>query len=326
MNYKPDSETNDRSGDRLAETAPSAQCGPTQSTLRLNSSEHRVSTPLPGPGPGSNDVVTDDDPGAEVAWSPSGDRDGRLDDPVPLVRLQKVLAAAGVGSRRTSEQLIASGRVVVDGRVVDQLGARVNPDTAVVMVDGRRVSVRPGVVHLALNKPRGMLSAMSDDRGRPTVGDLVRDRPERLFHVGRLDADSEGLLLLTNDGEFAHQLMHPSYGVRKTYLVEVDGTVPRASIRQLLAGVDLEDGPARADAARVIQSQGSRTLIEIELHEGRKRIVRRMFAAVGYPVQRLVRTAIGGLQLGGQRAGTLRTLTPEEVTSLYTSMDLATNH
>ena len=242
-----------------------------------------------------------------------------------MVRLQKVLAAAGVGSRRASEELIAAGRVSVDGSIVDQLGARVDPDTAVVAVDGLRISVRPGIVHLALNKPKGVLSAMSDDRGRPTVGDLVRERPERLFHVGRLDADSEGLLLLTNDGQLAHQLMHPSYLVHKTYLAEVDGVVNRETVRRLLAGVELEDGPARADSVRVVQSSGGRSLVEVVLHEGRNRIVRRLLAEVGHPVHKLVRTAIGPLLLGGQRSGTLRSLSREEVSSLYGLIDVATN-
>jgi 23S rRNA pseudouridine2605 synthase len=241
-------------------------------------------------------------------------------DPAPPpteIRLQKVLAAAGLGSRRACEQLIAAGRVSVDGVVVDQLGARVDPHTAEVAVDGRRVSVAPGVVHLALNKPRGVLSAMSDDRGRKTVGDLVRGRPERLFHVGRLDADSEGLLLLTNDGPLAHFLMHPSHGVQKTYLAEVDGALSRETVRRLLAGVELEDGPAHADAVKIVQASGQRSLVEVVLHEGRNRIVRRMLAEVGHPVRRLVRTALGTVSLGSQRPGTIRELSVEEVSSLY---------
>jgi 23S rRNA pseudouridine2605 synthase len=233
------------------------------------------------------------------------------------VRLQKVLAAAGLGSRRACEQLIAGGRVAVDGVIVDQLGARVDPSVAEVTVDGRRVSVAPGVVHLALNKPRGVLSAMSDDRGRPTVGDLVRDRPERLFHVGRLDADSEGLLLLTNDGPLAHFLMHPSHGVQKTYLAEVDGVLSRETLRRLLSGVELEDGSAQADAVKIVQASGQRSLVEVVLHEGRNRIVRRLLAEVGHPVRRLVRTALGSVALGSQRPGTIRELSVEEVSSLY---------
>lgn len=237
------------------------------------------------------------------------------------IRLQKVLAAAGLGSRRACEDLIAAGRVTVDGAQVVEMGMRVDPGTAVVLVDGARVNVRSDVVYLALNKPRGVLSAMSDERGRPTVADLVADRPERLFHVGRLDADTEGLLLLTNDGDLAHRLTHPSFGVAKTYLATVAAPVSREVGRQLLAGVDLEDGPARADAFRVVQESGDRAIVEIVLHEGRNHIVRRMLAAVGHPVQRLVRTAIGPVRLGNQRAGTTRDLTRGELADLHRLVD-----
>lgn len=233
------------------------------------------------------------------------------------IRLQKVLAAAGIGSRRACEELIAAGRVRVDGRVVSELGTRVDPETAAVEVDGKRVVVRADLVYLALNKPRGVLSAMSDERGRRSVGDLVADRPERLFHIGRLDADTEGLLLLTNDGELAHRLMHPAFGVEKTYLATVPGPVPAAVGRRLRSGVQLDDGPAQADRFRVIQSEGGRAIVEIVLHEGRNHIVRRMLAAVGHPVQRLVRIAVGPVRLGGQRAGSVRDLTRDEVAELY---------
>jgi 23S rRNA pseudouridine2605 synthase len=232
------------------------------------------------------------------------------------IRLQKVLAAAGLGSRRASEELIAAGRVTVDG-VVAELGARVDPLTAVIHVDGDRVVVRDDLVYLALNKPRGVLSAMSDSRGRRTVGDLVGDRPERLFHVGRLDADSEGLLLLTNDGELAHRLMHPSFGVAKTYLATVAAPIGKQVGRQLRAGVVLEDGPVTVDAFRVVQTQGAQAIVEVVLHEGRKHIVRRLLAEVGHPVTRLVRTRIGPVHLGGQRAGTLRPLTRAELADLH---------
>jgi 23S rRNA pseudouridine2605 synthase len=238
------------------------------------------------------------------------------------VRLQKVLAAAGLGSRRACEELIAAGRVRVDGEVAD-LGRRVDPATAVIHVDGNRVVVRDDLVYLALNKPRGMLSAMSDSRGRRTVGDLVADRPQRLFHVGRLDADSEGLLLLTNDGELAHRLMHPSFGVSKTYLATVPAPVGRDVGRRLKAGVELEDGPARADAFRIVQAQGREAIVEVVLHEGRKHIVRRLLAEVGHPVARLVRTRIGPVHLGGQRAGTVRSLTRSEVAELHRLADAA---
>lgn len=233
------------------------------------------------------------------------------------VRLQKVLAAAGVGSRRACEELIAAGRVSVDGEPVLEQGRRVDPESAVVRVDGLRVTTATNRVYLALNKPKGMVSAMSDPEGRPTVGDLVIDRKERLFHVGRLDADTEGLLLLTNDGELAHRLAHPSYKVPKTYLAEVIGPVQRDVGKRLRAGVLLEDGPVKVDSFRLIDSAANKVLVEVVLHEGRKHIVRRLLAEVGHPVQSLVRTSIGPVQLGSHRPGRLRNLTPNEVASLY---------
>jgi 23S rRNA pseudouridine2605 synthase len=237
------------------------------------------------------------------------------------VRLQKVLAAAGIASRRASEELIAAGRVSVDGVVVTEMGMRVDPVRAVIHVDGDRINVRDDLVYLALNKPRGVLSAMSDDRGRPTVGQLVADRPERLFHVGRLDADTEGLLLLTNDGELAHRLMHPTFGVSKTYLATVPAPVAKTVARRLRDGVDLEDGRAQVDGFRVVQEQGQRAIVEVVLHEGRNHIVRRLLAAVGHPVERLVRTAVGPVLLGGQRAGSLRELTRAELAELHRLVD-----
>jgi 23S rRNA pseudouridine2605 synthase len=231
-------------------------------------------------------------------------------------RVQKVLAAAGLGSRRACEELIAEGRVTVDGAIAT-LGDRVDPATAVIHVDGDRVVVRDDLVYFALNKPRGVLSAMSDSRGRRTLGDLVGDRAERLFHVGRLDADSEGLLLLTNDGELAHRLMHPSFGVPKTYLATVPGPVGRQVGRRLRSGVVLDDGPVRVDGFRVVQAHGRQAIVEVVLHEGRKHIVRRLLAEVGHPVSRLVRTRIGPVHLGGQRAGSLRPLTRAEIADLH---------
>jgi 23S rRNA pseudouridine2605 synthase len=238
------------------------------------------------------------------------------------VRLQKVLAQAGVASRRAAEELIAAGRVSVDGEVVREMGRRVDPITAVVHVDGSRVVLRDDLVHLALNKPRGMLSTMSDERGRPCVGDLVAGRGDRLFHVGRLDADTEGLLLLTNNGELGHRLTHPSFEVQKTYLAEVAGQVPRDLGRRLRDGVELEDGPVRVDRFRLVDSLPGRTLLELVLHEGRKHAVRRRLEGVGHPVQRLVRTAIGEVKLGTQRPGRLRPLTTAEVGALYRAVGL----
>ena len=238
------------------------------------------------------------------------------------VRLQKVLAAAGVGSRRACEELIAAGRVTVDGQLVREQGVRVDPETAVVHVDGMRVTTASNRLYLALNKPKGMVSAMSDAEGRPTVGDLVADRKERLFHVGRLDADTEGLLLLTNDGELAHRLSHPSYRVPKTYLAQVIGPVQRDVGKRLRAGVLLEDGPVRVDSFRLIDSAANKVLVEVVLHEGRKHVVRRLLAEVGHPVQSLVRTAIGPIQLGSQRAGKLRPLSSAEVAALHALVEL----
>jgi 23S rRNA pseudouridine2605 synthase len=238
------------------------------------------------------------------------------------VRLQKVLSRAGVASRRAAEDLIAQGRVMVDGAVVTEFGRRVDPDTAVIHVDGVRVVVRDDLVYLAFNKPRGVHTTMSDDRGRPCVGDYVRDRDERLFHVGRLDADTEGLLLLTNDGDLAHRLMHPSFVVTKTYLAEVPGSVPRGVGHRLRQGIDLEDGPVTVDAFRVVDTSGGRAMVEVVLHEGRNHIVRRLLDEVGHPVRRLVRTQIGDVHLGSQRAGSLRVLTRAEVGSLFAAVDL----
>ncbi|MFP5072819.1 pseudouridine synthase [Pseudonocardia nantongensis] len=244
------------------------------------------------------------------------------------VRLQKVLARAGVASRRAAEELIAQGRVQVDGETVREMGRRIDPDTAVLHVDGARVALRDDQVYLALNKPRGLLSTMSDDLGRPCVGDLLADRVElmnsaqRLFHVGRLDADTEGLLLLTNDGELGHRLMHPSYEVPKTYLAEIEGKIARDLGKRLRDGVELEDGTVRVDAFKLVDAMPGRATVQLELHEGRKHVVRRLLTAVGHPVQRLVRTAVGEVRLGNQKPGKLRPLDRVEVGNLYKAVGL----
>ena len=241
------------------------------------------------------------------------------------IRLQKVLSQAGVASRRVAERMITDGRVEVNGRVVTELGTRVDPDSAEIRVDGARLVLDDTMVYLAVNKPVGMQSTMSDDRGRPCIGDLVEHRVRgnrKLFHVGRLDADTEGLLLLTNDGELAHRLMHPSFEVAKTYLATVPGAVPRGLGRTLRAGVELDDGPAAADDFAVVDAVPGRTLVRVTLHEGRKRIVRTLLAAVGFPVQALVRTDIGPLRLGDQRPGSIRALTRKEVGELYQAVGL----
>jgi 23S rRNA pseudouridine2605 synthase len=241
------------------------------------------------------------------------------------VRLQKVLSQAGIASRRAAEQMITNGRVEVDGHVVTELGTRVDPHTSVVRVDGARVMLDDTLVHLALNKPRGMHSTMSDDLGRPCIGDLIEQRVrgnKKLIHVGRLDADTEGLILLTNDGELAHRLTHPSYEVPKTYVAMVNGTVPRGLGKTLRAGVELEDGPVAVDDFAVVDSVPGKTMVRVTLHEGRKRIVRRLLAEVGHPVQSLVRTEIGAVSLGNQRPGSIRPLRRDEIGALYKAVGL----
>jgi 23S rRNA pseudouridine2605 synthase len=234
----------------------------------------------------------------------------------PVERLQKILSAAGVASRRASEELIASGRVTINGQTA-ALGDRADPATAVIHVDGERIVTDASRVYLAMNKPRGVVSTMDDERGRAALADLLPHSSRRVYHVGRLDADSEGLLLLTNDGDLAHKLMHPAFGVKKTYLCQVPGPVPRGLGRRLREGVELEDGLARADSFRVVDTAGRNALVELIVHEGRKHIVRRMLAEVGHPVSRLVRTAIGPVKLGDLRAGRTRRLTAAEVAALF---------
>ena len=238
------------------------------------------------------------------------------------VRLQKVLAAAGIGSRRVCEEIIEMGRVTVDGKKVTSQGMRVRPEKAVIHVDGLRISAAPDAFYVAFNKPRGVLSAMHDPDGRQTVGDYVADRGQRLFHVGRLDADTEGLILLMNDGELAHRLTHPSYGVQKTYLAQVDGIIPKDLGRRLKEGILLEDGLARVDNFKMVDAVGRHALVELTLHEGRKHIVRRLLDEVGFPVKRLVRTQFGPVSLGDQRPGKIRNLSMNEIGALYKAVDL----
>jgi 23S rRNA pseudouridine2605 synthase len=248
-------------------------------------------------------------------------RDSLIDVPGG-VRLQKVLAAAGVGSRRHCEEMIGEGRVEVDGEIVRRYGARVDPNSQIIRVDGRRIPASENLVYLALNKPAGVLTTMSDTRGRATIADFLGDAGERLFHVGRLDYDTEGLMLLMNDGDLAHRLTHPRYGVLKTYLADIPGPLPRDLGRQLTTGVELSDGMASADRFRVVERAGARALVEITLHEGRKHIVRRLLAEVGHPVSRLVRTKVGPVSLGSLRSGTTRRLSVAEIGDLYAAVGL----
>ena len=245
-----------------------------------------------------------------------------MTDDSDLPRLQKVLALAGIGSRRACEILIAQGRVEVNGAVVEEQGMRVDPLTAIVRVDGQRVPTIPDMVVIVFNKPRGVVSTMSDENGRPCVGDYVADREERRFHVGRLDADTEGLLILTNDGLLGNRLAHPSHDVEKTYVATVSGKPAKEVFARLRSGVELDDGPAKAVSARLVQQLPDRAMVELVLHEGRNRIVRRMMEAVGHPVLELVRTRIGPIHLGQQRPGVMRELHGAELRSLYTDVGL----
>lgn len=235
-------------------------------------------------------------------------------------RVQKILAAAGVGSRRACEQLIAEGRVAVDGELVT-LGAKADATGNVITVDGERIHTNPRLVYLLLNKPPGVVTTVRDPQGRATVMDLIPAAP-RVYPVGRLDRDTEGLLLLTNDGELANRLSHPRYEVEKTYVAQIRGPAKRKALRELLEGVELEDGLARARSVKELGSSGDRTLVEIVIAEGRKREVRRMLAAVELPLERLARVRIGPLGLGDISPGKSRPLNGAEVRALYAAVGL----
>jgi 23S rRNA pseudouridine2605 synthase/16S rRNA pseudouridine516 synthase len=234
------------------------------------------------------------------------------------VRLQKLMAAAGVASRRVSEDMIAAGRVEVNGEVVVEPGRRVS-ETDRVAVDGVAIQLDTTRRYIMLNKPVGIVSSLQDERGRPDLQRYVSQFEERLFNVGRLDAQTSGLLILTNDGELAHVLAHPSFGVMKTYIAKVQGRVSPQTIAKLTAGVELEDGPIAADKARIVgQASDRETIVEVTLHSGRNRIVRRMLDEVGHPVVDLVRRQFGPLHLGSLGQGELRELTKAELGSLLT--------
>jgi 23S rRNA pseudouridine2605 synthase len=239
-----------------------------------------------------------------------------------LIRLQKLLAMSNVASRRKCEELMLEGLVEVDGEVVTRLGTKVDPRTAVIRVNGKRLPPVSEKVYLAVNKPRGVVSTMSDPEGRRTLQDLVADRPERLFHVGRLDTDTAGLIILTNDGDFAQRLAHPSYEVDKTYVAEVEGEIYRRTLKQLLEGVTLEDGPVTVSKARIIEAGKDKSIVEIVIHEGRNRIVRRLMDHIGYPVRRLTRTQIGPVVLRGLLSGEMRDLTLDELGELLDNAQL----
>ena len=245
---------------------------------------------------------------------------GNPDAAVDGVRLQKVMASAGVASRRVSEEMIAAGRVRVNGTVVTEAGRRIHPETDEIAVDNIAVQLDTSRRYLMLNKPVGVVSSMQDESGRPDLREFTKDYEERLFNVGRLDAMTSGLLILTNDGDLAHVLAHPSFGVTRTYIAKVERRVTAQTIAALQNGIELEDGPIAADKARVLSGQGGDgfSLVEITLHSGRNRIVRRMLDAVGHPVVDLVRRQFGPLNLGTLRAGAMRDLTKVELGELLT--------
>ncbi|NDZ67830.1 pseudouridine synthase, partial [Streptomyces cyaneofuscatus] len=236
-------------------------------------------------------------------------------------RLQKVLARAGMGSRRACEELIEQARVEVNGEIVVEQGKRVDVHKDEIKVDGLTVAAQ-SYLFFALNKPAGVVSSMEDPDGRQCLGDYVTNRETRLFHVGRLDTETEGIIMLTNHGELAHRLTHPKYGVKKTYLAAIQGPLPRDLGKRLKDGIQLEDGYARADHFRVVENTGKNYLVEVTLHEGRKHIVRRMLAEAGFPVERLVRTSFGPIPLGDQKSGWLRRLTNTEVGMLMREVGL----
>jgi pseudouridine synthase len=237
-------------------------------------------------------------------------------------RLQKVMAAAGVASRRVSEDLIAAGRVTVNGVVVTEAGRRIDPFVDKVVVDGQAVQLDTTRRYLMLNKPVGVVSSLRDERGRPDLTEFTRHFEERLFNVGRLDAETSGLLILTNDGELAHVLAHPSFGVMKTYIAKVEGSITPATVKKLTSGIELDDGEIVADSARIVDRgtgrAGGTSIVEITLHSGRNRIVRRMLDAVGHPVVDLVRRQFGPLHLGTLKIGEVRDLTRDELGEILT--------
>lgn len=238
------------------------------------------------------------------------------------VRLQKVLASSGLGSRRKCEEFIVAGRVTVNGVIIDELGSRVDPEHDVIHVDGVRIAQASGHIVCVLNKPRGVVTTMEDPQKRPCVGDIIRNLDSRLFHVGRLDADTSGLLLLTNDGDLAQRLIHPSHEIYKTYVARLKGRMSKDTLNQIQSGVVIEGRPVEVHNCKILESSAQETLIELVIHEGRNRIVRRLCDEVGHPVIDLVRTQLGPIKLGAVQPGDVRELTRPELGALYSSVGL----
>ena len=240
-----------------------------------------------------------------------------------LSRLNKIIADAGIASRRAADQLILEGRVSVDGEIIIELGGKYDPEINDVKVDGESLSINKSKTYLAFHKPAGIISTMSDPEGRANLGDYFKDRKDRLYHVGRLDKDSEGIILLTNDGDLAHRATHPSYGLEKRYLVEVEGEFNKQMSDQLLQGVRLEDGLARA--MKVVHARAvskNHHWVEITIHEGRFHIIRRLIESLGLRVLRLIRLDFGPINLGDMKAGRHRVLNSQEMTNLFTLLKL----
>jgi 23S rRNA pseudouridine2605 synthase len=244
---------------------------------------------------------------------------------VAQTRLNKIIADAGIASRRAADQLILEGRVSVDGEVITELGNKFDPEICDIKVDGESLSISKSKTYLAFHKPVGVISTMSDPEGRSNLGDFFKDRKDRLYHVGRLDKDSEGLILLTNDGELAHRATHPSYGLEKRYLVEIEGEFNKQLSDQLLQGVRLEDGLARA--VKVIHARAvsrNHHWVEITIHEGRYHIIRRLIESLGLKVLRLIRLDFGPISLGDMKPGRHRVLNSQEMTNLFNLLKLNT--
>ena len=239
------------------------------------------------------------------------------------IRLQKVLAQAGIASRRAAEIMIDEGRIEVNGQLVTEQGRRVDPERDVIRIDGSRLPPPRRHVYAMMNKPRGVVCTMDDPEGRRTVADFLgRYGRDRVYHVGRLDTDTEGMLLLTNDGDFAQAMTHPSYELSKTYVAEVEGFIDNATLKRLTKGVKLDDGWVNPDKVKLGPRTEKRTMVTIVLHEGRNRIVRRLFDAVGHPVRTLARVQMGPVKMGQLRSGEVRDLTRDELGSLLDAVGL----
>lgn len=239
------------------------------------------------------------------------------------VRLQKLMAQAGVASRRVCEEMIEEGRVTVNDQLVTELGVRVDPAKVSIQVDGMTIQTNDKLVYMVFNKPAGVVSSMEDPDGRPCITNYLRSSmTERVFHVGRLDVETEGLLLLTNDGELANRLTHPSYEVPKTYLVQVPGPMEPGIGAAMKKGIRLEDGVTRVDEFKLVDSTPGHVLVEVTIHSGKNRIIRRLFEHVGYPVEKLVRVEMGPIHIGSQKQGTIRNLSKVEIGKLLASVDM----